>query len=137
MDFHAGLSTVLYPLFTKRDHNGVMLAVEEALINAIKHGNQHDPDKIVTIVHTITPTEFAITIEDQGHGFNPLAVPDPCLFDNLEKPSGRGLLLMRHYLTSVEFSSKGNSVRLIKTIECTQEYIGTNSMGQMAADATV
>jgi len=92
----------------------VKLALEEAMINAIKHGNKMDPAKKVHIDATINAREAKITIEDEGPGFNRAKVPDPTSEENLTKCSGRGLLLMETYMTSVEYSNKGRRVHMVK-----------------------
>ncbi|MGH7213366.1 MAG: ATP-binding protein [Tepidisphaeraceae bacterium] len=93
---------------------GIKLALEEALINAIKHGNKFDPGKKVRIAATVTPKECEIVIEDEGPGFDRSCVPDPTLEENLEKCSGRGILLMEAYMTRVEWSCRGRRVRLVR-----------------------
>jgi serine/threonine-protein kinase RsbW len=92
----------------------VRLALEEGLNNAINHGNGCDPSKKVTIAFDVDETRVAITITDQGEGFDPSTVPDPRAEENLEKPSGRGLMLMRAYMDEVRFNERGNQVRMIK-----------------------
>ena len=100
--------------YSEHDIFSIKLALEEALVNAIKHGNQMDPDKRVFVVYTVTPARFEIEITDEGEGFNPEEVPDPTDPDNIERPCGRGLLLMRGFMTLVEYHGKGNSVRMAK-----------------------
>lgn len=92
----------------------IKLALEEALINAIKHGNKFDPEKKVVVEARVTPDETEIVIEDQGPGFKRNCVPDPTREENLEKCSGRGILLMEAYMDSVQYSCGGRRVRLIK-----------------------
>ena len=92
----------------------IKLALEEALVNAIKHGNQLDRDKKVHIAYSIHADRFEIRITDEGPGFDPGDVPDPTAIENLERPCGRGLMLMRHYMTWVRFSARGNRVTLYK-----------------------
>ena len=94
----------------------IRLALEEALSNAIKHGNRLDPNKTVTVKFSVTPDELRIVITDQGPGFNPLVVPDPTTDDHLEQPNGRGIMLMRAYMDQVEYNSRGNEVRMVKRI---------------------
>jgi serine/threonine-protein kinase RsbW len=98
------------------DHEifGIKLAVEEALVNAIKHGNQMDRSKQVRISYTVGTDRFDIHIADEGGGFDPGDVPDPTAAENLERPCGRGLMLMRHYMSEVSFNPSGNSVRMSK-----------------------
>lgn len=100
--------------FSDRDIFAVKLAVEEAVVNAIRHGNQSDPDKKVRIAYQVTTDAFAIRICDEGCGFDPDAVPDPTQEENLEKPSGRGLLLMRYYMNEVRFLDGGTTVVMFK-----------------------
>jgi serine/threonine-protein kinase RsbW len=101
--------------FTDKERFGIRLALEEALVNAIKHGNRQDPDKSVHIRFQITPHQFLIEIKDEGRGFDPDAVPDPLHPTNLERPGGRGVFLMRHYMCWVQYNEVGNCVTLCKT----------------------
>jgi serine/threonine-protein kinase RsbW len=100
--------------YTERDIFSIRLALEEALINAYKHGNQADPSKRLYIRYRLDAERFDIDICDEGAGFNPDEVPDPLDVENLERPCGRGLLLMRHYMTEVVFHPPGNRVFLSK-----------------------
>ena len=92
----------------------VRLAVEEAIINAMKHGNHMDKAKTVAVTWSVDETEAVIAVEDQGEGFNPAAVPDPTREENLEIPHGRGLVLMKAYMDEVVYNDKGNRVTLVK-----------------------
>ena len=92
----------------------VKISLEEALINAIKHGNKLDPKKKVRVEASVSPLETEIIIEDEGPGFNRGNVPDPTAEENLLKCSGRGILLMETYMDSVEYSKSGRRVRMIK-----------------------
>lgn len=96
---------------------GIHLAVEEALMNAIKHGNQRDPAKFVYVMYRFHAKILQITIEDEGDGFNPNDVPDPTLEENLELPSGRGLMLMKTFMTQVNYNEKGNRVAMEKDLD--------------------
>jgi serine/threonine-protein kinase RsbW len=100
----------------ERDVFGVKLALEEALVNAIKHGNQMDRAKKVHVAYRLAPGHFEVHITDEGAGFDPCDVPDPCAPENLERPCGRGLMLMRHYMNEVAFNARGNSVRMSKVL---------------------
>jgi len=100
--------------YGKDDVFAVHLALEEALTNAVIHGNQLAPDKQVRIDYVICPDKFEVSIADQGDGFDPEAVPDPRREENLYKTEGRGLLLMRSYMDSVEFNEVGNAVRMVR-----------------------
>lgn len=94
----------------------IRLALEEALVNAVKHGNQMDRSKKVRICYRIQPDRFEARITDEGMGFDPGDVPDPTAPENLERPCGRGLMLMRYYMTQVEYNDRGNSVWLVKQL---------------------
>lgn len=103
--------------YTETDTFAIKLALEEALVNAIKHGNQLDPDKKVFVVFRVAPERFDIRIADEGAGFDPADVPDPTAIENLERPCGRGLLLMRGFMTEVEYHGRGNVVSMAKVRE--------------------
>jgi serine/threonine-protein kinase RsbW len=103
--------------YTEHEVFSIKLALEEALVNAIKHGNQMDPDKRVFVAYNVTAERFDIRITDEGAGFNPADVPDPTDPDNLERPCGRGLLLMRGFMTEVEYHGRGNVVSMAKVRE--------------------
>lgn len=100
--------------YSTRDVFGVRLALEEALVNAIKHGNRMDPDKTVRVEWSISPDVFRVVIEDQGPGFHPEDVPDPTMEENLERPCGRGIMLMRAFMSLVEYQGRGNVLVLEK-----------------------
>ena len=92
----------------------IKLALEEAMTNAVRHGNANDPGKRIFIRYTVTTERTEIVIRDEGRGFQPEAVPDPTRPENIDRPNGRGIMLMRAYLDEVIFSSDGNQVRLVK-----------------------
>ena len=93
--------------YSVRDLFSVRLALEEGLMNAIKHGNQRDTSKFVRVLCLVDDQRTQIEIEDEGTGFDPEAVPDPLADENLDRPSGRGLFLMRQYMSSVEYRNSG------------------------------
>ena len=97
-----------------RDCFGVRLALEEALVNAIKHGNRLDPLKKVEIEFTVAKTRFEVHITDEGPGYVPAEVPDCKADENLTRPGGRGLFLMRHYMTEVVVEPPGNRLFMTK-----------------------
>ncbi|MHC4415852.1 MAG: ATP-binding protein [Planctomycetota bacterium] len=90
----------------------VRLAVEEALSNAIQHGNRNDPAKTVKLEFVVEPSSVLIDVMDQGEGFDPGTVPDPTRRENVDIPSGRGIVLMRSFMSEVEFHPPGNRVRM-------------------------
>ncbi len=100
--------------FDGDDIFAIHLALEEALLNAVQHGNKADATKQISIECLITPAKFDISITDQGTGFDPDVVPDPRIEENLYKLWGRGLLLMRSYMDVVEYNETGNCVHMIK-----------------------
>jgi serine/threonine-protein kinase RsbW len=100
--------------FSQDNLFAVKISLEEALINAIKHGNKLDPHKKVHVEASVTPKETEIIVEDEGPGFNRAHVPDPTAEENLLKCSGRGILLMETYMDRVEYSKSGRRVRMIK-----------------------
>ncbi|HVW02575.1 MAG TPA: ATP-binding protein [Planctomycetaceae bacterium] len=101
-------------MFSPRDVFGVRLALEEALMNAIKHGNRMDLSKSVKISCRMSPEFVRIEIEDEGEGFVPEEVPDPTADENLERPCGRGIMLMRSFMSLIEYNDVGNRVVLEK-----------------------
>lgn len=100
--------------YSPDDTFAVKLALEEALTNAVKHGNHNDSSKSVVIRYAIGPARAVIMIRDEGPGFSPNHVPDPTIDENLERPSGRGIMLMHAYMTRVHFNEAGNEVWLLK-----------------------
>jgi serine/threonine-protein kinase RsbW len=96
------------------DSFAIHLAAEEALVNAIVHGNQLDPAKRVHVACEVSPDRVWMEISDEGEGFDPGMIPDCTLEDRLDVPSGRGVMLMRSFMTRIEYNAKGNSVVLEK-----------------------
>jgi serine/threonine-protein kinase RsbW len=92
----------------------IHLAAEEALVNAIVHGNRLDPAKKVRVSCHVSPELVRIEITDEGEGFDPSIVPDCTLEERLDVPSGRGVMLMRSFMTRIEYNAKGNAVVLEK-----------------------
>ena len=100
--------------YSDHDLFGVRLALEEALVNAIKHGNGMDPEKHVHVDCRFEVDRVRIVIEDEGDGFDVEAVPDPTADENLDKPGGRGIMLMRSFMTTIEYNDSGNRLMLEK-----------------------
>lgn len=113
--------------FGEADLFAIKLALEEALVNAVKHGNKLDSSKAVRVQYHVTPQRADVAIEDQGAGFNPAELPDPTADENLEMCSGRGILLMRAYMTSVVFNPSGNKVTLTKFNDSYEAGSGRNA----------
>jgi len=95
----------------------IKLTLEEAITNAIKHGNKSDCSKKVTVRYFVDSTQAVICIQDQGQGFDPAAVPDPTLPERLSLPNGRGILLMRAYMSAVDYCKNGTEIVLRKLNE--------------------
>ena len=101
--------------YNDQDVFAVRLATEEAVVNAIRHGNKLDPKRKVMVSFNVTDGKVTVIVCDQGEGFDPASVPDPTDPRFLEMPSGRGLMLMHAYMDEVIFNGKGNEVTMIKT----------------------
>ena len=104
-----------------REVFGIHLSVEEALVNAIRHGNQLQPEKTVRFECRIAPKLLWVRISDEGEGFDPNDVPDPTDPEQLEAPSGRGIMLMRNFMTKVDFSNGGTTVTMVKEANPTED----------------
>ncbi|MHC4323494.1 MAG: ATP-binding protein [Planctomycetota bacterium] len=100
--------------FDKDDIFAVHLTLEEAFLNAVKHGNKNDPTKKVKIDYSVTSEKVEITITDEGTGFEPESVDDPRFGAGLYEPGGRGLLLMNSYMDIVKYNEQGNSVYMVR-----------------------
>ncbi|HSW47203.1 MAG TPA: ATP-binding protein [Phycisphaerae bacterium] len=92
----------------------IRLALEEALVNAHKHGNRCDPNRRITVTYDIDDRRVVIRVRDEGAGFAPICVPDPTLPERLSLPTGRGIMLMRAYVDDLAYNQTGNEVQLIK-----------------------
>ncbi|MFH1553050.1 MAG: ATP-binding protein [Candidatus Omnitrophota bacterium] len=92
----------------------VHVAFEEALRNAMIHGNKSESGKKVIIETNMTETEVVICVEDEGDGFDPWGLPDPTLNENLLKEGGRGVYLIRHLMDEVRYEEGGRKIIMIK-----------------------
>ena len=126
-------------LADESDRLRVGIAVEEALLNALYHGNlevssdlkETDPNlfeetarqrsleepyrnRRIFVDALVSRESASFTVRDEGQGFDPSSLPDPCDLENLEKPSGRGILLMRSFMDEIIFNERGNEVTLVK-----------------------
>ena len=109
--------------FDEDSMHWVSVAIRESVINAIKHGNQHDFSKRVAVEFTqvpaADPAELVIRVEDEGEGFDPDSIADPLAPENLLKSSGRGIFLIRSFMDDVEVkrrATKGMEVRMVKRV---------------------
>jgi serine/threonine-protein kinase RsbW len=93
-------------------YGNIMIAVTEAVNNAIKHGNQGDSTKNVSLTLSFEEGLIKFKVEDEGRGFDHQNLPDPTSPENLEKPGGRGIFLMKHLSDEVEFDDNGRVVEL-------------------------
>ena len=92
----------------------IRLSLEEAITNAIKHGNMNDRSKHITLRYAVDDKRAVIRVADEGAGFDPSRIPDPTAPNRLSMPNGRGIMLMRAYMDEVRYNRKGNEVRLVK-----------------------
>lgn len=93
--------------YSDRDIFAVRLSLEEGITNAIRHGNRNAADKQVTIRCDINTDRMRVEVQDEGEGFDPGEIPDPTDPAFLERPCGRGLLLMKSYLDHFEYADRG------------------------------
>jgi serine/threonine-protein kinase RsbW len=93
-------------------YGNIMIAVTEAVNNAIKHGNSSDKSKNVHLSLSLDDSMIKFVIKDEGNGFNYGNLPDPTAPENLEKPGGRGIFLMKHLSDEVDFKEEGRVVEL-------------------------
>jgi serine/threonine-protein kinase RsbW len=100
--------------YPRKDAFAVRLALEEALVNALRHGHGGDRTKCVRISYQVTGQQVTMGVLDEGPGFDSSQVPDPLAEDNVGRPCGHGLFLMRAYMTSVRFNALGNGVTLCR-----------------------
>lgn len=94
----------------------IKLCVEEAVRNAIVHGNKKDESKKVKISYWVEDGRLTIEIEDEGKGFAPKKLPDPTEEENLLKEHGRGVFLILHLMDEVVYSERGNKIRMTKNL---------------------
>ena len=94
----------------------ISMAVREAAVNAVLHGNEYDPHKKVTASFELTGPSLIFTIGDQGNGLNPDSLPDPRAPENLLRGTGRGIYLIRSFMDEVHFRQlhPGTELTLIK-----------------------
>lgn len=93
-------------------YGNILVSLSEAVNNAIKHGNKLNAKKLVSFIFDPTEAEFNFTIVDQGNGFDYKNVPDPTHPDNIEKPDGRGIFIIKNLSDKVEFNENGSEVKI-------------------------
>jgi serine/threonine-protein kinase RsbW len=100
-------------IVNSQDSN-LFIALDEAFVNAVKHGNKFDVTKLVRITAEVSTKEARFTIEDEGEGFNVAEIPDPTDAENLFKTSGRGVLIIHNVMDEVRYNERGNRLEMIK-----------------------
>lgn len=98
----------------KTDESNLFVALDEAFVNAIKHGNKFDASKNVRIAADVSKEEARFIIEDEGEGFDVNNIPDPLDPQNLFKPSGRGVLFIYNIMDEVKYNERGNRLTMVK-----------------------
>jgi len=96
---------------------GIDMAFREAVTNAVLHGNKQDESKLVRVTVKSAPDWLEISVRDQGTGFDPVAIPDPTVAENIMKTAGRGIFFMRNFMDEVDWSIEpegGTLVRMTK-----------------------
>ncbi|HEY0004659.1 MAG TPA: ATP-binding protein [Pyrinomonadaceae bacterium] len=99
------------------EKSNLFVALDEAFVNAVKHGNRSDLHKLVRITAELSASEARFTVEDEGEGFDVRAIPDPCDPANLFKSSGRGVLLIYNIMDEVQYNERGNRLTMVKRPE--------------------
>ena len=98
----------------KSEQSNLFVALDEAFVNAVKHGNKFDATKLVRIIAEVSRAEARFTIEDEGEGFDVNTIPDPLDPSNLFKTSGRGVLFIYNIMDEVQYNERGNRLTMIK-----------------------
>ncbi len=99
------------------ERSNLFVALDEAFVNAVKHGNKFDSNKLVRISVEISPKKASFTIEDEGEGFNVEEIPDPRDPENLFKTSGRGVMFIYNIMDKVRYNKRGNRLTMVKLTE--------------------
>jgi serine/threonine-protein kinase RsbW len=101
----------------KVEQSNLFVALDEAFVNAVKHGNRNDPTKLLRVTAELSAREAIFTVEDEGDGFDVREIPDPRDPANLFKSSGRGVLLIYNIMDEVEYSERGTRLKMVKRPE--------------------
>jgi serine/threonine-protein kinase RsbW len=101
----------------KLEQSNLFVALDEAFVNAVKHGNRNDPTKLLRVTAELSAHEAIFTIEDEGDGFDVGSIPDPRDPANLFKSNGRGVLLIYNIMDEVEYSERGTRLKMVKRPE--------------------
>lgn len=99
------------------EQSNLFVALDEAFVNAVKHGNRNDPGKLLRVTAELSAREAIFTVEDEGDGFDVREIPDPRDPANLFKSSGRGVLLIYNIMDEVEYSERGTRLKMVKRPE--------------------
>jgi serine/threonine-protein kinase RsbW len=101
----------------KPEKSNLFVALDEAFVNAVKHGNKFNAQKLVRITAELSPKEASFTVEDEGEGFDVNSIPDPLDPENLFKTSGRGVLFIYNIMDEVKYNERGNRLTMVKKCE--------------------
>lgn len=99
------------------ENSNLFVALDEAFVNAVKHGNKFDAEKFIRITADVSPDEARFSIEDEGEGFNVQQIPDPTNPENLFKSSGRGVFFIYNIMDEVIYNERGNRLTMVKRTE--------------------
>ncbi|HEY3027608.1 MAG TPA: ATP-binding protein [Pyrinomonadaceae bacterium] len=99
------------------EKSNLFVALDEAFVNGVTHGNKNNPGKLLRITAELSPSEAVFTVEDEGEGFDLQQIPDPRDPANLFKTSGRGVLLIYNIMDEVEYNAQGNLLKMVKRPE--------------------
>ena len=104
--------------FNEDECGRIALAVREATVNAVLHGNRYDPAKRVIVSFDTTADTLKVAVRDEGPGLDPASLPDPLAPENLLRQSGRGIFLIRAFMDEIHFRtlSPGTEIIMIKFV---------------------
>ncbi len=107
----------------KPEQSNLFVALDEAFVNAVKHGNKFNTQKLVRITAELSSREATFTVEDEGEGFDVNSIPDPLDPENLFKTSGRGVLFIYNIMDEVKYNERGNRLTMVK--KCQKDENGS------------